>query len=1238
MALRRFNSTPGQSYEDDLELDNLSRIESNNNNPDSISQPNASSYDAREKRSISSEFDNPLGISLGNGEALGVDQTLGEHSNGQHSGLSDPIQAGEQLDSHTGLESLRSLKEAFPEDDDFKTPISSPPPKADLAQFTQSEQVLEPNVRTSTPQSSKATDLFSQLKSSQILRNASTRTAKASGPSSENRSSLPILDHNQSPVLPPFRKSAFASPRHSSPTRTPPPKGTITQSTPYPAKLTGSALSHREEESNEGDDSFQDSLESPTSELGVLEDFVPEIDSHVDSIHSVGNANRTSDSFLNEDTQFLVEKATKFKPHDITAQNAEDLPIGVKKEKSVIDALKQEIFQLKLNIVIMETQLNNSSDSGVAHLKSRLAESEAARIAMKNENDKLRATMASLEEERNDDSNDQVQALEEELLQYETALGDAHEEQEYLKDYYEKEISQKENDFQELQNANNELVYQMEVLEQKNDELFDQLATARKEKRLSTVVSSTKDSSVDYRQLEEMTKYADHIKEKLIMRLQNASLQSNSLDLLNNSSTPIQNQSLPEFFLKLLNQIDYTVNTHVEEFDNTKKESETINNSYHELLDIYNSLKEELDNCVTREEAVSAIEEVENLLREKEQELSDLRDEKSELWENIREINQGLIEIENERAELLKQNDALTQQNEEQSTELTQTRNSLLGEVEELISTYKRLTEELALKDQELQSSKLEFSNCESELAAKSADVDALQARLKTLMTSHSATDSEKRSSSSRDLHGSLPIEEEEKSVDTADSNYIVQDILKKLQNVYGKEAHKEELLGILDEILESVKQFDMIEEQLNEANVACADLTTLIDNKLDEIVQLNAKIEDFERSDASHKERISELEKSLEEKTSENAAISKEIETVKQQILGLEKLHDHEGPSDRPQQDDSEASHKDISHLEFELEQKELELSANSRLIEELEENIKSLEIDLEAEQDLRAELEEVHSKYTKANQEIDDLSNENLELEIRNSELLADLEKLHDDHSTLQQQLEHEGSAKIIRNLTAEVEKLQEQVKEYEKSTGDLQTRMKRLSLTKDDLIQDIDKKNGAFTDVSRRKGQLFRDMEQLSHNYNKETQKTSSLERQVQSLMQATSTQGLLNATNVGNVFKQETYHRMLELDQEVQTLRGKLGALEGELKSYNLKYTKRGTEFASILTEILLALRRSSNKEWQSKISELLDEVRRNSGTAVDDFKRLGGVIQEIIVQLGSLKGWNDAPRILRSESH
>lgn len=255
--------------------------------------------------------------------------------------------------------------------------VTTPPSAADL-------EIELPFNHSSTPvEEPRSNDLFLKLKSSQILKNAIKRT-------------------------------------------------------PSPLVGSDSLAIEKPVSTLEKSDTYHDSLDSPGSELDVLEDFISDIESHPGSFYTQEkDGTKSAESFMNDNTQFLVDKATSFKHPDMSIQTADELPIGVKKEKSVIDSLKQEIFQLKLHIVIMETQFNTSSNSGVAQLKSRLAESEAARIAMKNENEKLRHTMASLDSKEDGDevnmSSAQIHELEEELLEYETALGEAQEGQEYIK-------------------------------------------------------------------------------------------------------------------------------------------------------------------------------------------------------------------------------------------------------------------------------------------------------------------------------------------------------------------------------------------------------------------------------------------------------------------------------------------------------------------------------------------------------------------------------------------------------------------------------------------------------------------------------------------------------------------------------------------------------------------------------------------------------------------------------------
>jgi hypothetical protein len=164
-----------------------------------------------------------------------------------------------------------------------------------------------------------------------------------------------------------------------------------------------------------------DSLKSPRFELGELEDFIPDLHLH--------NAKAKSDHAVRDDASLSdKELADKNGLHKIIGasndKNNDSLPtIGVKKEQSVIDSLKQENFRLQLRVVFMENHMNSTSTAGVAELRSKLAESEANRLATKNENDRLRQTIASLDNEEVSEEKERIKAhiqhMQDEVSMYE---------------------------------------------------------------------------------------------------------------------------------------------------------------------------------------------------------------------------------------------------------------------------------------------------------------------------------------------------------------------------------------------------------------------------------------------------------------------------------------------------------------------------------------------------------------------------------------------------------------------------------------------------------------------------------------------------------------------------------------------------------------------------------------------------------------------------------------------------
>lgn len=153
------------------------------------------------------------------------------------------------------------------------------------------------------------------------------------------------------------------------------------------------------------------SLNSSCTELSELEHFIPDV-------HFTNSEGKFDSNFENYAGPLLgdnelMEKPVSHKSFFVASEKNEDplQEIGVKKEQSVINSLKQENFKLKIKVVLLENHLNSISPDGVAELKKKLSESEANRIAMKSENDKLRQTISSLNNEEVSEEKERTRQL-----------------------------------------------------------------------------------------------------------------------------------------------------------------------------------------------------------------------------------------------------------------------------------------------------------------------------------------------------------------------------------------------------------------------------------------------------------------------------------------------------------------------------------------------------------------------------------------------------------------------------------------------------------------------------------------------------------------------------------------------------------------------------------------------------------------------------------------------------------
>ena len=633
-----------------------------------------------------------------------------------------------------------------------------------------------------------------------------------------------------------------------------------------------------------------------------------------------------------------------------------------------------------------------------------------------------------------------------------------------------------------------------------------------------------------------------------------------------------ETKSIPEFsllnqdsFYSILKRIQVTVIENNDEYQKAIDDSIKAQQDYETLMDMYKNQRYDDDTYISRYEAELAYKDLEQITYEREQEINELQSERSELWNNIRLVNQGLAEIERERNSLIQLNTHLANKNEELN-EIAMSQNPIMEELESLSREYEDVQQELEGKEKILQSLSLSYSNCEAELEAKNTEVKALQERVKSLKSSlevENETSENNITPKSSFEHDTELRSSDDTSVMVSpkmtpkNSAEIEDYILKSIRSYYNKEAKAEDLKDHIDEIFESVKQFDEIVEHLDEVNKINSDLTTLLDGKEANIETLNDTIKLNEEHESELQDKVTYLEHELNARTSE-----------------CEALH---------------------------------------RQIEELEDANRSLEIDLEAEQALRSEFSQAHSKYEKATEDLTILNSENLDLESKNAELTLECDQLR----TRLEQLNQETDSNEINSLRISLAKFEKSEQNLTQKNSELQEQLKLLSASKEILAHEIDKKSHTLGEIVRRKGQLDRDMELLNFNFNQESKKAVTLERQMLSLVQAQSTSSMINASNAGAIFKQQTYQRMLELDKEVQSLRDKMKILDGELKDKNQRLNKRGTEFAILISDIFISLQKFSDNEWQSKISKILDEIGRNSGVGTEDYKKLGVLIRDCV---------------------
>lgn len=754
--------------------------------------------------------------------------------------------------------------------------------------------------------------------------------------------------------------------------------------------------------------------------------------------------------------------------------------------------------------------------------------------------------------------------------------------------YYEQLLYNKKLEVSDLLRKNDELMFRLDETEEKNELLhsrIDQLSESDPRTQSRSSNGRSRMQPPPPRQLHRVLDQVNNIK-RTLGDSNPESRHGHRISMSALESSLGDEASNVEAFSNLLRQIQAYVSEHMEEFKVALLESEKARTDYDELLRVHTAMKSTFENSMRRQD--DFIDEYEEQLAEKQEQVNGLALENKEMINTIRALTQGLTDAENTQTNFYHL-EAYAAETKAELAELAHSRDTIAKELASLAQDYEDLRLELEKKDKDYQSLNLDYSNCETELSVKDAEIKALQDRVKSLKAQLDSYIAELEKDAAKPApsdelsrsFNKLSINDNE-SLGLPESKELIAQVLKGVQECYNKNTTLETLSEQVREVFESMKEFDSIVEQLHEANKTNSEISTLLDEKDSKIEILDTKVKSAVKDASTLKETIKALESKIASTSS----------------------------------------------------------SDDLKKIQDLEENIKALETNLDTEAQLTAELVQVKDQLEKATEDLNILNEDILEFESKNAELAGDLEKEISEREHLQEENamlreDAEATEKIlgnqnqerlrlvteIKDLKVQVSDLESELAEQAKKNKGMSKRIKDLSGSQEDLIEEIEKKNQVLGDLVKERGKLSRDLEMLTHNYSEETSKSSSLERQVLSLMQASSNSSL-NSSSGGTVIKQQTYQRMLDLDKEVQVQREKMKTLELELKEKNKKYSKRGSDFFVVLSEVLSAVNSASaDKAWQAKLSEAMDEIRRNPGAAVDNCNKLGNFICDGVKTIG-----------------
>lgn len=618
----------------------------------------------------------------------------------------------------------------------------------------------------------------------------------------------------------------------------------------------------------------------------------------------------------------------------------------------------------------------------------------------------------------------------------------------------------------------------------------------------------------------------------------------------------------------LLNQIQTASWNMSEKFDALSSENDSLKQRVKEYITALNDQQQENEGL--REDGEIQIDELKQELDAKDRELLECNNYIQAIHDEMENVKLLIDDMEQDREQVGNLRELLELKNSEYQ-DLENQYATLQKEFQSVKEDIDTIQNKLNIKDKELSELKLAYSNNKEDSKNLTSEIKLLQNRIKSLKTDNDNLTIE----SLADGISSVSISNEH-------AKSIISSILSKMKSVMATQQQE-------DVTIENMNRYlDMFFEEYAE--------TRLISSKLEESTQQNT-----------------DLFQLLEEKEDMERALGNKLRITEKE---LERLKNNDTINSKPHSETVEKLKDEVDNLRAQLDDVQ-----NEEFI--LREELNAVHQDLKEAQFLNAELKVENSQFQDKAIDSDGTTQENFQQ--LHEDFEKAIERVHElESSERTKSTEMKNLQETKNNLTSQVETLQNSNRDYIRQIGNLNSEVIELNDKQQSLSLELQEKLHTLNDLSREKTHLSREHDILNNKYAEQLDRASSLESQLFNALHSNTSASSVTANSTGSKLKEQAYHRMIELETEVQASREKCKNLEEELKRNDGKYKKRSREFTTVLRDIVTIMSNVSDKEWANKMTDLMEDTRKNPGYFVENFSKIGSLIRDGIKALDTKK--------------